>query len=56
MIYENRIIYTEVALRMLGLQLDLKSAERVIRVVDLVKEKKGSSNIEDVIKIKSEVK
>jgi hypothetical protein len=52
----EQITYTEIALRMLGMQFDLKSIEKIIKVVDLVKEKKGASNIEDVLKIKSEVK
>ena len=49
---EERLKYIDVGLRILNIQLHETLLIKLIKVIDLVDEKKGDTNIEDILKIK----
>lgn len=49
---EERLQYIDMALRVLNVQVHKSILEIVIKAVDLVNEKKGSTDIKDILNLK----
>lgn len=48
---ENRLKYIDTGLRIANIQLDKEILEKVVKIVDLVDEKGGNYNVEDILKL-----
>jgi hypothetical protein len=52
MIPEEKIKYVSVGLRIIGIELHLELLKKIIKIIEIVDNKKGRSNIKDFLKIK----
>lgn len=49
---EEKIKYVSIGLRIAGIELHLELLKKVIKIIEIVDNKKGRSNIKDFLKIK----